>query len=63
MEEWISDLNNYTDATHFSKQITDDMTDRLCSGTNEVDLTNYKEHLETFKDFVRNFDYEAFVTP
>ena len=63
MEEWISDLNNYTDATHFSKQITDDMTDRLCSGTNEVDLTNYQEHLDTFKDFVRNFDYEAFVTP
>lgn len=63
MEEWICDLNNYTDITHFSKQVTDDMTDRLCSGANQVDMDDYKEQLDKFKDFVKNFDYEGFVTP
>lgn len=61
MEEWITDLDNYTDKTHFSKAITDDMTKRLCEDTNLVNMSDYKEQLETFERFLQEFDYEGFV--
>lgn len=61
MEEWISDLNHYTDKTHFSKQVTDEMTMRLCEGTNEVTLENYKEQLALFEEFIKTFDYEGIL--
>lgn len=61
VEEWICDLDNYTDETHYSKQITDVMTDGLCDGTSKVEPNNYEVRLEMFREFVENFDYKTFV--
>lgn len=59
-EEWICDLNNYTDTTHFSKPITDEMTQKLCNGENIVTKENYAKKLEDFREFVKNYDYEMY---
>lgn len=58
-EEWICDLDNYTDVTHYSKEITDAMTEQLCSGENRVTMDNYEERLEDFSKFVKNYHYET----
>ena len=60
-EEWICDLNNYTDTTHFSKPITDEMTRRLCSGENVITKDTYADALDDFRAFVKNFDYDSYL--
>lgn len=59
-EEWICDLNNYTDTTHFSKGVTDEITRKLCNGENVVTKENYADTLEQFREFVKSFDYEVY---
>jgi hypothetical protein len=58
--DWITNLDNYTDTTHYSKEITDLMTEELCASENVVTQENYKEKLEDFKAFVADFDYESY---
>lgn len=58
--DWITDLNNYTDTTHYSKEITDLMTEELCASENVITKENYEEKLEEFKAFVLDFDYESY---
>lgn len=60
-EEWITDLNNYTDATHYSKAVTDAMTNQLCEGENRVTTQDYEQRLEDFGRFLKNFDYEGLL--
>ncbi len=60
-EEWICDLNNYTDTTHYSKEVTDAMTVRLCTGEGCVTKDDYQERLKKFGRFVKNYDYEALI--
>ena len=60
-EEWICDLNNYTDVTHYSKEITDAMTEQLCAGENPITMDNYKERLDNFGKFVKNYNYEVLL--
>jgi len=61
MEEWVCNLDNYTDATHFSKQITDEMTMMLCEGVNKVDDTTFEQRLAVFKEWIESFDYTGFI--
>lgn len=58
-EEWITNLDSYTDVTHFSKEITDEMMERLCEGMEKVSVETYKERLAVFREFVENYDYEV----
>ena len=60
-EEWICNLDNYTDVTHYSKEITDLMTKELCAGENRVTTEEHKERLKNFGRFVKNYDYEALI--
>ncbi len=60
-KEWISDLNHYTDLTHYSKEVTDSMTEQLCNGSNRVTIDSYKERLEAFGEYVISFDYEELL--
>lgn len=59
-EEWICDLNNYTDTTHFSKPITDEITRKLCSGENVVTTDTFADTLDSFREYVLNFDYDVY---
>lgn len=60
-EEWICDLNNYTDVTHYSKEITDAMTEQLCAGENPITMDNYKERLDNFGKYVKNYNYKVLL--
>ena len=60
-EDWIVDLDNYTDVTHYSKEISDLMTEQLCNGINKVTKENYQERLMDFQNFVKNFDYRKLI--
>ncbi|MBQ7933342.1 MAG: hypothetical protein IJ327_00940 [Lachnospiraceae bacterium] len=62
MEEWICNLDNYADITHFSKQISDEITTRLCSETNVVTSDTYMNRLDAFEEFVYSFDYDTFLS-
>lgn len=60
-EEWICDLDNYTDKTHYSKGVTDEMTRQLCEGKNLITAQNYKERLGAFDKFLKEFDFDVFL--
>ena len=60
-EEWICNLDNYTDVTHYSKEITDFMTEELCAGENRVTTEEHEERLKKFGRFVKNYDYKTLL--
>lgn len=60
-EEWIVNLNNYTDVTHYSKEITDLMTEQLCKGMNMVTKEDYEQRLRKFHEFVIDYDYKKLI--
>lgn len=59
--EWIGNLDNYTDVTHFSKAVTDEMTVQLCEDTQKVTIDTYEERLEAFRAYVESYDYKALL--
>lgn len=59
VQDWIGNLDNYTDTTHFSKEVTDEMTLQLCDDENRVTLDTYEKRIEMFRAYVKNYDYEA----
>lgn len=58
-EEWITNLDNYTDTLHFKPDFNLQMVEMISRGENELTLENYRERLDAMKDFVLNFDFEA----
>ena len=61
MPDWISNLDNYADTVHFSKEITDEITYRLCNGSHLVTPENYEARLEIFENFLKEFDYTTIL--
>ena len=57
--DWITDLNNYSDITHYGEWINADMMEAMYYGDCGIDLKNYQSILSNRNDFVRNYDYDS----
>lgn len=56
--ELITNLDNYTDAGHYSYKINDKILEWISQGKYRLTKDNYKEYLESNKEFYLNYDYD-----
>lgn len=57
--ELISDLNRYADAIHFDREVSHMMEQSMASGAYMVTKENMNERIDTFKEYVLNYNYSA----
>lgn len=55
----MSDLDNYTDDTHYSPLVSNQIANRICSGQGLLTIYNYDKEINTLFTYINNFDYEA----
>lgn len=55
--EYITNLDNYSDYTHYNKDMNDYMTECFGNGENELTSENYKTVFEEMNEFVITYDY------
>lgn len=55
----ISDLDRYTDYTHYDREVNRYMTECFADGTKEVTAETYEEELEELRTFVTDFDFAS----
>jgi len=56
-EDIISDLNNYTDYTHYNRETHLYMTNCFATGECEVTEENYQEKIERLRTYINEFDF------
>ena len=61
MEEIVTDLDNYTDSVHYSKQISRDMVKWMAEGTGLATAADAAQQIDKMRDMVAAFDFEALV--
>lgn len=59
-KELITNLDNYRDHTHFKPSINSYMSKQIANGQNELRIDNYKQRIESFYQYLAEFDYDAF---
>lgn len=62
-EEIITNLNNYSDYTHFSRDISYLLTEYMATGTDRITSENYREKIAALQQLVENFDYAQWNLP
>lgn len=62
-EEIITNLDNYTDYTHFSQEISRLLTQYMAEGTDRITLDNYKEKIQALQQLAENYDYGQWNLP
>lgn len=55
----ISDLDRYTDYTHYDREVNLYMTECFANGTKEVTAETYEKELEELRTFVTGFDFTS----
>ncbi len=55
----MSNLDNYTDDTHYSPFISNEIANRICSGQGKLMVDNYIKEINTMFAYINNFDYET----
>ena len=56
--ELITNLDNYKDAGHYSYKINDKILKWISQGKYRLTKDNYKDYLESNKEFYLNYDYD-----
>lgn len=56
--ELITDLDNYTDAGHYSYKINDKILEWISQRKYRLTKDNYEDYLESNKEFYLNYDYD-----
>lgn len=59
-EEIITNLDNYKDYTHFKSEINSYMSKEMNKGTHKLTKDNYLYVLDSFYNYLNNFDYDTF---
>lgn len=57
----ITNLDNYTDATHYIPAINSLILERIAKGEYRLTKDNYREHWQQVEDFYFHYDYDAFL--
>ena len=58
----ITNLDNYKDYTHFKPEINSYMTKEMAKGNCLLTKNNYKACINKFKEYLKNFDYDRFIS-
>jgi hypothetical protein len=56
-EEWICDLDNYSDTLHYTTAINSEILSLIAEGEYEITEENYQEHIEKTMEFYTGYDY------
>lgn len=59
MFEIMSDLENYTDDTHYSPLVSKEIANRICSGQGQLTNYNYTKEINKMFSYINSFDYET----
>ncbi len=59
MLDIMSDLDNYTDDTHYSPSVSIKIANRICSGQGELSVDNYTNEINFMFLHIMNFDFEV----
>ena len=59
--DYITDLNNYSDYTHYRHEMNDYMTACFAEGTNRLTVYNYLAVLEEMRTWAKNCPFENYV--
>lgn len=54
----MSDLDNYTDDTHYSPFVSNIIANRICSRQGELTVDNYIKEIDLLFSYIITFDYE-----
>ena len=54
----MSDLENYTDDTHYSPYVSNMIANRVCSGEGKLTVDNYSKEIDKLFVYINSFDYE-----
>lgn len=57
----ITDLDHYMDTIHFDNNVANQIIDYIAVSENKLTTANYKQTLQTFSDYVKNFDYDSLL--
>lgn len=57
MEEVVTNLDNYMDNMHFTREINELVVEKMAAGEYELTRENDRERLAATKDFTWNYDY------
>lgn len=58
--EFITNLDNYRDHTHFHPSINSYMSKQMAAGQNELNAKNYQQRIDSFYQYLNKFDYDVF---
>lgn len=59
--EFITDLDHYSDYTHFTQEMNNYMTECFADGTNSLTLSDYESTLDAMKDWLLNQDLNSYA--
>lgn len=62
-EEIITNLNNYTDYTHFSQEISYLLTQYMAEDVDRITPENYKDKIAALQQLAEEFDYSQWGLP
>jgi len=58
----MSDLDNYRDSNHYSKEVNKDILQRIKTETGLITKDNYQEEIDKLFEYITSFDYESLFT-
>ncbi|MBQ7714331.1 MAG: hypothetical protein IJT70_00505 [Clostridia bacterium] len=58
----ITDLDLYKDYSHFNSSVNGYISREMAKGSHLLSADNYRERLRAFGDYLRDFDYDGFIT-
>ncbi len=58
--DMVTDLDNYSDESHYSGEISDDILKWMAEGSHQLTKENYNAYFDEIQDFYGNYDYESF---
>lgn len=58
----ITDLDNYKDTTHFKPEYNSYMTKEMTKENCLLNKVNYKECINKFKEYLKNYNYDEFIS-
>jgi hypothetical protein len=59
-QDIITNLDNYRDHTHFKPSVNSYMSNQIANGQNELHITDYKQRIESFYQYLSEFEYDVF---
>lgn len=53
----MGNLDNYRDTTHYSKEVSREIANRICHGYGKLEKDSYQAEIEIFFEYINDYDY------